>query len=120
MKRTEGVSTTDIVGRLLLLTRSPHPLTTAPSSTVATAAGACASAISADASGAAADGAGTYVSSNISSSGVSQFLPTTLRLRAFSSGRTPRVGERVVYIDGAFDMLHAGHIQARRREGGSH
>ena len=34
------------------------------------------------------------------------------RLRQFSTGRAPAPGARVVYIDGAFDMLHAGHVHA--------
>ena len=94
VKRTEGVSTTDLVGRLLLLTRSHHTPALAPSAPV----------------GEPADG--IYTGANISSSGVSQFLATTWRLRQFSTGRVAGQGEVIVYIDGAFDLLHAGHVSA--------
>ena len=145
VKRTEGVSTTDIVGRLLLLTRSPHTLTAeANPSSVSCCVSASTPAIIESG----------YVGANVSSTGVSQFLPTTWRLRQFSSGRAPLkgaaspkpklcfavqpcrhacgasshhrphmssiAGDRVIYIDGAFDILHAGHIGAlfaARRKG---
>jgi len=41
---------------------------------------------------------------------VSQFLPTSRRLVQFSEGRPPPEGATVVYIDGAFDVFHAGHV----------
>ena len=94
VKRTEGVSTTDLVGRLLLLTRSHHTPAAPPPPVTS-----------------AADGA-TYVEANISNSGVSQFLATTWRLRQFSNGRVAAPGDTIVYIDGAFDLLHAGHVKA--------
>ena len=116
VKRTEGVSTTDLVGRLLLLTRDHHaPPLDAPL---------CASssqAVSASGAGAApppsppvvaSPGAAAYEQANISSSGVSQFLATTRRLTQFSSGRKAGRDERVVYVDGAFDLCHAAHVHA--------
>jgi len=48
----------------------------------------------------------------VSSCGISQFLATTWRLRAFSNGRAARASETIVYVDGAFDLLHAGHVSA--------
>jgi len=96
VKRTEGVSTTDLVGRLLLLTRSHHePVVQPPAPSGADVVPA----------------AVAYTRANISSSGVSQFLPTTWRLRQFSNGRVARPGQKVVYVDGAFDLLHAGHVR---------
>jgi len=74
----------------------------------AAAAGSSAAATAAIAT-AAADG---YAEQNVSSSGVSQFLPTTWRLRAFSNGRVARPDERIVYVHGAFDLLHSGHVGA--------
>eukprot|EP00168_Porphyra_purpurea_P016203 TRINITY_DN5185_c0_g1_i2.p1 TRINITY_DN5185_c0_g1~~TRINITY_DN5185_c0_g1_i2.p1 ORF type:complete len:550 (-),score=201.79 TRINITY_DN5185_c0_g1_i2:830-2413(-) len=43
---------------------------------------------------------------------VSTFLPTTRRLIQFAGGgRALQPGDRVVYIDGGFDMFHCGHIE---------
>lgn len=43
---------------------------------------------------------------------MSTFLPTTRRLIQFAGGgRALQPGDRVVYIDGAFDMFHCGHIE---------
>ena len=133
IKRTEGVSTTDLVGRLLLLTRSHHedappaPLTVGAAATAAAAAAAGggsdggaadardarnAAAATTSAAGAPAADAGYAVGSSISTSGVSQFLATTWRLRQFSNGRVAAPHERIVYVDGCFDLLHAGHVAA--------
>jgi hypothetical protein len=43
--------------------------------------------------------------------GVSRFMPTSRRLVQFSEGKTAPAGGRVVYIDGAFDMFHPGHVE---------
>jgi ethanolamine-phosphate cytidylyltransferase len=41
----------------------------------------------------------------------SQFLTTSRMLRLFSAGvKAPPKGARVVYIDGAWDMFHSGHV----------
>ncbi|CAI0467431.1 unnamed protein product [Linum tenue] len=66
IKRTEGVSTTDIVG---------------------------------------GTGSGTRVS---------HFLPTSRRIVQFSNGKGPGPHARIVYIDGAFDLFHAGHVEILR------
>eukprot|EP00908_Phaeocystis_cordata_P019494 Transcript_3103.p1 GENE.Transcript_3103~~Transcript_3103.p1 ORF type:complete len:481 (-),score=217.42 Transcript_3103:93-1535(-) len=120
VKRTEGVSTTDLVGRLLLMTRACHDRSPAlrPALGVAASELPAAGALE-PAAAVAAAGASSYTSANISSSGVSQFLATTWRLRQFSNGRTAPPGTKVVYVSGAFDLLHAGHVaalyEARRR-----
>ena len=75
VKRTEGVSTTDIVGRMLL-----------------SAAG-----------GRAAEG-------GVDLGKLRNFLPTSRRITQFSSGRRPAAGQRVVYVDGDWDVFHSGHI----------
>jgi len=41
---------------------------------------------------------------------VYQFLPTSRRFVQFSSGLQPPPGATVVFIDGAFDMFHAGTL----------
>jgi len=41
-------------------------------------------------------------------------LPTTKRIAQFSSGREPKPGDRIVYVDGAFDLfriLYVGNWQ---------
>lgn len=40
-----------------------------------------------------------------------RFLPTSRRIVQFSSGRSAPPGARVVYIDGAWDLFHVGHIK---------
>lgn len=42
---------------------------------------------------------------------LSRFLPTSRRLVQFSNGRQPAEGARIVYIDGAFDCFHSGHVK---------
>ncbi|CAN0839097.1 Ethanolamine-phosphate cytidylyltransferase [Linum grandiflorum] len=47
--------------------------------------------------------------------GVSQFLLTSRRIVQFSNGKGPGPNARVVYIDGAFDLFHAGHVEILRK-----
>ena len=42
---------------------------------------------------------------------ISRFLPTSRRIVQFSDGRSAPPDARIVYIDGAFDLLHPGHVQ---------
>lgn len=91
-KRTEGISTTDIVGRLLTLTKNRQeyfPETMIKSSDLVKE-------------------LETEKISKISS----KFLTTGWRLMEFSNKRAPTDSEKVVYIHGDFDILHTGHIQA--------
>uniref|UniRef100_A0A2P2IAD3 ethanolamine-phosphate cytidylyltransferase n=2 Tax=Hirondellea gigas TaxID=1518452 RepID=A0A2P2IAD3_9CRUS len=93
-KRTEGVSTTDLVGRMLLMTRQ-HQQTGASEYTVD---GGHSSSLSTDAS------------ARSPWTGVSHFLPTTRKIIQFSSGLVPKPGDRIVYVAGAFDLFHVGHL----------
>jgi ethanolamine-phosphate cytidylyltransferase len=75
--RTEGVSTTDIVGRMLLCTKEHHAAGTSPDCEAS-----------------------------------SSFYTTSSLMQAFSADAAPRAPDaRVVYIDGTWDMFHAGHIK---------
>lgn len=42
--------------------------------------------------------------------GVSQFLPTTQKILQFSNTREPKPGDKIVYVAGAFDLFHIGHL----------
>jgi ethanolamine-phosphate cytidylyltransferase len=88
IKRTEGVSTTDLVGRMLLMTRDHHiPIDSAsqPKSVE--------------------DLAQFRAPS-------STFLPTTRRIVQFANRtKSVRDSTRIVYVDGNFDLFAAGHIE---------
>eukprot|EP00798_Chlamydomonas_sp_ICE-L_P032543 gene32543-17260_t len=96
IKRTEGISTTDIVGRMLTCTRTNQLMADKPHE--------LAKAFSLGEEGEMDDG-------NNSRTTLSRFLPTSRRLVQFSNGRVPPEGARIVYIDGAFDCFHAGHVK---------
>ncbi|XP_046553745.1 ethanolamine-phosphate cytidylyltransferase-like isoform X2 [Haliotis rubra] len=92
-KRTEGVSTTDLVGRMLLVTKTHHQ----PDEGEAVA----------------SSHVGTISSDSSSHSpwtGVSQFLPTSRKIIQFAGGKEPAPGDKIVYVSGAYDLFHVGHL----------
>lgn len=108
VKRTEGVSTTDIVGRMLTCGKTNRLVRAAVARQHEHMLKSFGSAASRDLS--AADGPER----------VSSFMPTSRRIVQFASGRPAPASAKVVYIDGGFDMFHMGHLQIlerARREG---
>eukprot|EP01012_Entosiphon_sulcatum_P023421 TRINITY_DN2843_c0_g1_i1.p1 TRINITY_DN2843_c0_g1~~TRINITY_DN2843_c0_g1_i1.p1 ORF type:complete len:447 (-),score=111.96 TRINITY_DN2843_c0_g1_i1:277-1617(-) len=103
IKRTEGVSTTDIVGRMLLMTREHHQPTVGPSL------------IASEVEGEEHPDEENPPQPANTPAGVflrpSNFLPTSRRISQFSPGKQPKEGDTIVYVRGAFDMFHAGHIE---------
>lgn len=101
IKRTEGVSSTDIVGRMLLCVRERAISDTQNHSTLQRQFSHGRSPKVEDGG----SGAGTRVS---------HFLPTSRRIVQFSNGVSPGPDARIIYIDGAFDLFHAGHVEILR------
>lgn len=100
VKRTEGVSTTDLVGRLLLLTRehlddpdakAVAKMIQAPGETPAGS------------------------SDNSNSARAVKMLTTARRIAEFSSRRPVSDKDIVVYIDGGFDLFNVGHASTLKK-----
>ncbi|KAJ9179720.1 hypothetical protein P3X46_008054 [Hevea brasiliensis] len=103
IKRTEGVSSTDIVGRMLLCTRERSISDNHNHSSLQRHFSHGHSPKFED------RGSGTRAGTR-----VSHFLPTSRRIVQFSNGKGPGPDARIVYIDGAFDLFHAGHVEILR------
>ncbi|KAG5248413.1 ethanolamine-phosphate cytidylyltransferase [Salix suchowensis] len=99
IKRTEGVSSTDIVGRMLLCTRERSISDSHNHSSLQRQF---------------SHGHSQKFEDGGSGSGtrVSHFLPLHAELYNSPMTRYPiRQDARIVYIDGAFDLFHAGHVE---------
>lgn len=84
--RTEGVSTTDFIGRMLLLTKEHHQKDRSKRED--------------------SDRDETMLLGR-----QSKFLTTSRMMRLFSAGvKAPSNDMKVIYIDGAWDMFHCGHV----------
>ncbi|XP_012481154.1 ethanolamine-phosphate cytidylyltransferase [Gossypium raimondii] len=103
IKRTEGISSTDIVGRLLLCVRERSVSDSHNHSSLQRQ-------FSHGHSQKFEDGG----SGSRSGTRVSHFLPTSRRIVQFSNGKGPGPNAHIVYIDGAFDLFHAGHVEILR------
>jgi len=116
-KRTEGASTTDIVGRMLLMTREHH----VPDSITMdiSCKGVVRSSSFLSEGGDLKKNAETDFSNIVAQQLLSRlphsqhlFLPTARRISQFSEGKVPRPQDRVVYVCGAWDLFNSGHIAA--------
>merc|ERR1712062_112138 len=97
-KRTQGVSTTDLVGRILLATKQHHRKN------------------SVDVDNEQVTNLASPRNSNRSKSsspwtGVSKFLQTSQKIALFQSGQEAKPDDVVVYIAGAYDLFHIGHLR---------
>ncbi|KAJ4751079.1 Ethanolamine-phosphate cytidylyltransferase [Rhynchospora pubera] len=103
IKRTEGVSSTDIVGRMLLCVRERSTGDKHNHSSLQRQ--------FSHGHGQKLDGGS---GSPRSATRISRFLPTSRRIVQFSNGKGPGPDSRIIYIDGAFDLFHAGHVEILR------
>ncbi|KAJ1951551.1 choline phosphate cytidylyltransferase [Linderina macrospora] len=103
-KRTAGISTTELVGRMLLVTRDHH--IRGSRSTQSRMQGVDESVVTDFSHGSQPAGRLT---------GIAHYLSTSKKIIQFSSGKEPQPGDKVVYVDGAFDLFHAGHIEFFKR-----
>ena len=93
-QRTQGVSTTNLVGRMLLMSKDhlqrgdqEYEVDRRSSRDM-----------SSDAS------------ARSPWTGLSQFLPTTQKILQFSNKEGPKANDKIVYVAGAFDLFHIGHL----------
>lgn len=94
IKRTDGVSTTDLVGRLLMMTTEHH-----------IASGRLHRATSGEM------GAQHKLALTSRVLPSSSFMATTRRISQFSNNRSITPDDRVVYLAGSFDLFHVGHME---------
>lgn len=108
--RTCGVSTTDIVGRMLLLTKDHHyhdDYENCNGDVLMENTG------SADEPPSSSTKLGRSSSLQLVVGQQSKFLTTSRMLQLFSAGvKAPTKEMRVIYIDGAWDLFHPGHVIA--------
>ncbi|CAG9580103.1 putative ethanolamine-phosphate cytidylyltransferase [Leishmania major strain Friedlin] len=88
VKRTKGISTTDLVGRMLLCTKN-HMLKSVDEVQLE--------------------------NSLLEHSPTMPCLTTSRKIVQFSNNSSPKPGDRIVYVDGSFDLFHIGHIRVLQK-----
>jgi ethanolamine-phosphate cytidylyltransferase len=81
VKRTDGISTTDLVGRMLLCTKDHHQ-----------------------------DNNVHVPAENLADTSL-RYLTTSRKIVQFSNNTTPKADDKIVYVDGSFDLFHIGHMR---------
>ena len=120
IKRTEGVSTTDLIGRMLLLTKDhfeadrggSEPRTTCQLvKELSDSECQKPATIAEDSTDSEAAQITVLAEKQIQRNKNRQILLTTRRIAEFSPGKTPKPDDVVVYVDGSFDMFHVGYAK---------
>jgi len=111
VKRTPGISTTDLVGRMLLGSRehfipSLRDVIRGEKTADALAMRERMTSYASDASGL-APGVNVYMCSPSSAAGSAS---REYSFESFIAGTAPQPGQRIVYVDGGFDLFCSGHI----------
>lgn len=96
-ERTAGVSTTDLVGRMLLLTKTHHTPHD-EESTWESEHHERARTLS------------THDDAQSPWTRISKFIPSTSTIMQFAEGRPPAPSDKIIYVCGSFDLFHIGHL----------
>lgn len=83
VKRTESISTTDLVGRMLMCGLN----------------------------GLLSNEATKLFEREMANHNIAHYLLTSRKLVQFSNNRPPKPGDRIVYVDGSFDLFNHSHIR---------
>ncbi len=111
--RTEGISTTDIVGRMLYLSRDHHEKTENKEPNLIRCSRRRSSGLS---SLTESSGGIDFALNRNAIERPSQFFTTSRIIRSFTSkSRNPPKGAKIVYVDGAWDMFHGGHVSILKK-----